>query len=76
MLKTLFLAVTQKLRILSESYKIGLVKGQNFSLHYDFGDDWMFTIHVQKTEEETGKTKPEIIKSVGNLEQYPDYDEW
>ena len=24
--------------------KIGLYKGQKFSLHYDFGDDWMFTI--------------------------------
>ncbi len=56
--------------------KIGLVKGQNFSLHYDYGDDWMFTIHVQKIEEETGETEPEIIKSVGRLEQYPDYDEW
>jgi hypothetical protein len=59
--------------------KIGLVKGQNFSLHYDYGDDWMFTIHVQKIEEEKRKTMPEIIKSVGVLEQYPDcddFDEW
>ena len=23
---------------------IGLYKGQKFTLHYDFGDDWMFTI--------------------------------
>lgn len=56
--------------------KIGLAKGQIFSLHYDYGDDWMFTIHVQKIEEETVKADPEIIKSVGLLEQYPDYDEW
>ena len=39
----------------------------------------MFTIHVQKIEEEKRKTMPEIIKSVGVLEQYPDcddFDEW
>ena len=56
--------------------KIGLVKGQNFSLHYDYGDDWMFTIHVQKVENEIHRLKPELIKSIGQLEQYPDYDEW
>ncbi len=56
--------------------KIGLVKGQNFSLHYDYGDDWMFTIHVQKIEEETKKTSPKLIKSAGHVEQYPDWDEW
>lgn len=28
--------------------KLDLAKGQNFSFHYDYGDDWMFTIHVQK----------------------------
>ena len=56
--------------------KIGLVKGQNFSLHYDYGDDWMFTIHVQKIEDETKKAPPKLIKSVGHVEQYPDWDEW
>lgn len=56
--------------------KLGLVKGQNFSLHYDYGDDWMFTIHVQKIEDETKKTSPRLIKSVGHVEQYPDWDEW
>ena len=56
--------------------KIGLVKGQNFSLHYDFGDDWMFTIHVQKIEEEPKRTSPKLIKSVGYINQYPDWDEW
>ena len=56
--------------------KIGLVKGRNFSLHYDYGDDWMFTIHVQKIEDEQRKTNPELIKSVGVLEQYPDYEDW
>ena len=56
--------------------KIGLVKGQNFSLHYDFGDDWMFTIHVQKIEEELRRSAPKLIKSVGHIEQYPDWDDW
>ena len=56
--------------------KIGLVKGQNFSLHYDYGDDWMFTIHVQKIEDETKTTSPKLIKSVGHVEQYPNWDEW
>ncbi len=56
--------------------KIKLVKGQNFSLHYDYGDDWMFTIHVQKIEDESRRSEPKLIKSVGILEQYPDWDEW
>ena len=36
----------------------------------------MFTIHVQKVEDELSKSEPELIKSVGVLEQYPDHDEW
>ena len=56
--------------------KIGLVKGQNFSLHYDYGDDWMFTIHVQKLEDEAQETGPKLIKSVGHVEQYPNWEEW
>ena len=56
--------------------EINLVKGQNFSLHYDYGDDWMFTIHVQKIEEESRKKPALLLKSVGSVEQYPDWDEW
>lgn len=56
--------------------KLQLVKGQNFSLHYDFGDDWMFTIHVQKTEKETEKRTPQVLKEKGEIEQYPSWDEW
>ena len=56
--------------------EIGLVKGQNFSLHYDYGDDWMFTIHVQKIEEESRTLPPVLLKSVGSVEQYSDWDEW
>ena len=53
-----------------------LVKGQNFSLHYDYGDYWMFTIHVLKIEEELRKKPPALFKAVGSVEHYPDWDEW
>lgn len=56
--------------------RLGLIKGQNFSLHYDFGDDWMFTIHVQKIEEETKRQSPVILKTKGEIEQYAAWDEW
>ncbi len=49
--------------------------GQNFSLHYDYGDDWMFTIHVQKIEEEKAKKLPVLLKSVGHVGQYPDWND-
>lgn len=55
--------------------KIGLYQGQNFSLHYDYGDDWMFTIHVQKIEENKNRMKPCVIREKGEIEQYPDWDE-
>ncbi len=55
--------------------RLGLIKGQNFSLHYDFGDDWMFTIHVQKIEEETKRQSPVILKTKGEIEQYAAWDE-
>ena len=56
--------------------KLGLVKGQIFSLHYDFGDDWMFRIRVQKIEDVKGKVSRALLKSKGEVEQYPDYDEF
>ena len=55
--------------------KLNLVKGQTFSLHYDFGDDWMFAIHVQKIEEASGKVKRAVVSSKGKVEQYPDWDD-
>ncbi len=45
-------------------------------MQYDYGDDWMFTIHVQKIEEESRKKPPALLKAVGSVEQYPDWDEW
>ncbi len=54
---------------------LGLKEKQKFSLHYDFGDDWMFAINVQKIVDEKDYQKPKVIKSEGNIEQYPDWDE-
>lgn len=57
--------------------KIGLSKGQKFLLHYDFGDDWMFTISVMKITEIEAYHKPAVIKEKGTVKQYPEYDdEW
>ena len=55
--------------------ELNLRKGQKFSLHYDFGDDWMFTITVSKVSEVSEKAEPCIIKSKGEIQQYPDWDE-
>lgn len=55
--------------------KLKLKKGQKFTLHYDFGDDWMFVITVQQIAEEAGRTPAKVIKSKGKVEQYPDWDE-
>jgi len=55
--------------------KLDLAKGQNFSLHYDYGDDWMFTIHVQKIEESKIAGANRLIKSKGTIEQYPSLDD-
>ena len=56
--------------------RIGLQKGQKFSLHYDYGDDWMFAITVQKIEEEGRKSPPTLEKSTGFVEQYPSYEDY
>ena len=52
-----------------------LEEGQVFSLHYDFGDDWMFAINVQKIEEIKVNFVPIVVKSKGVIEQYPDWDD-
>lgn len=54
---------------------IGLRKGQNFLFHYDFGDDWGFTVHVQKIVEDVPYYPAEVIAAKGTVEQYPDWDE-
>ena len=55
--------------------RLRLQKGQKFLLHYDFGDDWIFVITVQKIMETNQYTSATILKSKGSVEQYPDYDE-
>lgn len=55
--------------------EVGLCKGQKFALHYDFGDDWMFTITVSKISEVQEDFEPRVIKSKGTVQQYPDWDE-
>lgn len=55
--------------------EVGLIKGQKFSLHYDFGDDWMFTITVSKISEVEKSFTPRVVKSKGSIQQYPDWDE-
>lgn len=55
--------------------ELGLVEKQKFSLHYDFGDDWMFTITVSKISEVQEDFEPRVIKSKGTVQQYPDWDE-
>ena len=55
--------------------RLRLQKGQKFLLHYDFGDDWIFVITVQKIMETNQYTSATILKSKGRVEQYPDYDE-
>ena len=58
--------------------ELGLYEGQKFSLHYDFGDDWMFTITVSNISEDSRKRNPCVIKSKGSIQQYPNWDdeEW
>ena len=51
--------------------KLKLNKGQKFLLHYDFGDDWMFTITVHKINEVEESFEPRIVKSKGQILQYP-----
>lgn len=55
--------------------RVGLAEGQNFSLHYDFGDDWMFVLHVQKVASESMTNTVRVIKEKGHIEQYPDWDD-
>ena len=55
--------------------RIGLYRKQKFSLHYDFGDDWMFTITVAEISETPKPHDTRVIKAKGTISQYPDWDE-
>ncbi len=60
----------------SKIYTLRLTKGQKFSLHYDFGDDWMFVINVQKIIDSKEAVKPFVSKFKGQITQYPDWDDY
>ncbi len=53
---------------------LDLIKGQKFLFHYDFGDDWMFMINVQKIENTNENVNPFITKEKGFMQQYHDWD--
>ncbi|MDR0913385.1 MAG: plasmid pRiA4b ORF-3 family protein [Methanobrevibacter sp.] len=57
--------------------KLNLKKGQLFQFWFDFGDDWFFTISVEKIENDDSYKQPVVIDSEGNLSQYGEMDdEW
>lgn len=56
--------------------QLGLWKGSKFWFHYDFGDDWVFVISVQKVEETDLYEKPLFIRGKGSVEQYPEWEEY
>jgi len=55
--------------------KFGLTKGSKFIFLFDFGEYWKFQITVLKTVNERTSI-PKILKSVGEISQYGDDDEW
>lgn len=55
--------------------EMGLRPKQKFSLHYDFGDDWMFAITVSKIMEVEESFPTRLVKSKGSIEQYPDWED-
>lgn len=57
-------------------YSLPLGVGSSFWLVYDFGDDWTFSLTVEKKINESGNIRPSILASIGTVEQYPDEDEW
>ncbi|MBR1443689.1 MAG: hypothetical protein IJ583_09175 [Firmicutes bacterium] len=50
--------------------KLGLAKGQKFLFHYDFGDDWAFTVNVQKISESEEYKETTLLKEKGEIRQY------
>jgi len=54
-----------------------LEPGQTMKLVYDFGDNWQFTIKLERIEPPSGRNKaPRILESHGKApEQYPNWDE-
>ena len=51
--------------------ELDLKRGRNFLFHFDFGDNWWFMVHVQKTEEEKEYSPPVLLRKKGKIIQYP-----
>ncbi len=49
--------------------------GMEFYYLYDFGDEWLFAITVEKVETSDIALLPQVTDGVGTLVQYPDYDD-
>ena len=56
-------------------YKLGLKTGKKFLFIYDFGDDWTFQMEVLTADNKSGNIRPEVLESIGTVEQYPDWEE-
>lgn len=54
---------------------LGLKEKVIFRLVYDFGDEWMFNIRVKEIIDKPD-SETVVVRRVGIVEQYPDYDEW
>ncbi|MCR4657164.1 MAG: plasmid pRiA4b ORF-3 family protein [Lachnospiraceae bacterium] len=55
---------------------LGLRRGSRFRLIYDFGDDWTFDIVVSGRREGSVERGTKVIASIGEVEQYPDFEDW
>ena len=54
--------------------KFHLAKGDKFLYIFDYGDEWRFRIRVLRVIDEP-TIHPVVVKSVGNVSQYPNWDE-
>ena len=55
--------------------KLGLKEKESFLFHYDFGDDWVFVVKVEKIMSIPEYVEPQVLKSKGSIEQYPSWDD-
>lgn len=55
---------------------LGLSVRRKILFLYDFGEDWCFTITVKKKEVTDKKRKTMVTEAEGELEQYPEPEDW
>ena len=57
---------------------LGLNSGDSINYVYDFGDDWQFSVILEKVEKDNNVVpKPTILESHGEPpEQYRNYDDY